>query len=535
MFILLLSNNFVQFLLGWEGVGISSYLLINFWFGRVAANRSAFQAIILNRIGDFGLMLGIVFLYYVFYTWDFEIIFNIAHLVQNTNYFLIFGYKLYILNCGLLFLLLGVIGKSAQIGLHMWLPAAMEGPTPVSALIHSSTMVVAGVYSVIRSSKLFEVYPFISILICFIGALTVLLASFLGIMQYDIKKVIAYSTCSQLGYMLFACGTFNYIGSVFHSLTHAFFKSLLFLCAGCIVHVFLGEQDIRYMGGLRNKMPSTFTIMFIGILTLNGIFFLSSFYSKEVILMVAYSFNNYLMFSMFLLVFFSLSLTSFYAFRLLYFIFFERPQTSFSGKVIETDYISFFCISILSIFSITIGFFLEDIFVGFGSVMWQNSISLSFKGLFEIEFMHYLFQYIPLILLFWGLYFFYIFEMYIKTLNFFRIFSYEIKSFGWDGFYKFLTFWSILFNSYSIFFKLLDRGFFELIEFLLLMRYFYEFEFILLIDNILNSINVILILMFFGLFLLSVIAIFIILKGVFFSQIFFFLFFVAFTILNYKN
>jgi proton-translocating NADH-quinone oxidoreductase chain L len=525
MFILLLSNNFVQFLLGWEGVGISSYLLINFWFGRVAANRSAFQAIILNRIGDFGLMLGIISLYFIFYTWDFEIIFNLSYLVINTNYFILFGYKFSILHFGLLFLLLGVIGKSAQIGLHMWLPAAMEGPTPVSALIHSSTMVVAGVYLVIRVSKLFEIYPFISILICFIGALTVLLASFLGIIQYDIKKVIAYSTCSQLGYMLFACGTYNYIGSVFHLLTHAFFKSLLFLCAGCIVHVFLGEQDIRYMGGLRNKMPGTFTIMLIGILTLNGIFFLSSFYSKEVILMVAYSFNNYYMYSMFLLVFFSLSLTSFYSFRLLYFIFFERPQVPYVKKVIETDYISFFCISILSFFSIVIGFFLEDNFVGLGTTLWQNSISISFNGLFEIEFMHNLFQYIPILLLFWGLYFFYLFEIYIKSLTFFRIFTFEIKSFGWDGVYKFLSFWLILFNSYSVFFKLLDRGFFELIEFLFLIRYFYEFDFIIFLDNILNSVNLLLFIFFIGIFLLSFILIYFYWFGIFFFNIFLFIFF----------
>jgi len=524
MFILILSNNFLQFLLGWEGVGISSYLLINFWFGRIAANRSALQAIILNRIGDFGLMVGIIFLYFVFFTWDFEIIFNISHLVYDLNFYTFFGYKIYFLHFGLLFLLLGVIGKSAQIGLHMWLPAAMEGPTPVSALIHSSTMVVAGIYLIIRTSKLFEIYPFISVLICFIGAITVLLSSFLGILQYDIKKVIAYSTCSQLGFMLFACGTFNYVGSVFHLITHAFFKSLLFLCAGCIVHAFIGEQDIRYMGNLRYKMPITFVIMFIGTLTLNGIFFLSSYYSKEVILMCSFNFNNFYMFSMFLLIFFSLSLTSFYSFRLIYFIFVEKPQIRFATSVKETELKSFFCILFLFIFSIVIGYILEDSFIGLGTNLWQNSVSISFNGLFEMEFLHNIFQYIPLIMLFWGLYFFYIFEIYLKSLSFFRIFSMEIKSFGWDGLYKSLSFWFVLFNSYSIFFKLLDRGFFEFIEYLTIIRYFYENNFYIFVNNTMNSIYKLVFVIFIGIFLLTFTAFYFLYFGIFFLNLIFFIF-----------
>jgi NADH:ubiquinone oxidoreductase subunit 5 (subunit L)/multisubunit Na+/H+ antiporter MnhA subunit len=389
-------------------------------------------------------------------------------------------------------------------------------------------MVVAGVYLVIRMSKLFEVYPFISIFICFIGALTILLSSFLGIIQYDIKKIIAYSTCSQLGYMLFACGTYNYIGSVFHLITHAFFKSLLFLCAGCIVHVFLGEQDIRYMGGLRNKMPIIFIIMFVGILTLNGIFFLSSFYSKEVILMCAFNLNNFYMYSMFLLVFFSLSLTSFYSFRLIYFIFFEGPQTRFIRNVSETDYKSFFCILFLFFFSIIIGFFLEENFIGIGTVLWQNSISVSFSSLFEIEFINVIFQYLPLIMLFWGLYFFYIFEIYFKSLSFIKIFSMEIRSFGWDGFYKYVSFWFVLFNSYSVFFKLLDRGFFELTEFLFLMRYFYTYEFYAFMDSILSSIYFLLFIIFVGIFLFVFSIIFVLNYGVFFLNL---LIFVLFCIL----
>lgn len=526
MFILVSANNFMQFLFGWEGVGISSYLLINFWFGRIVANRSAFQAIILNRIGDFGLMLGLIFLYLVFNTLDFDIIFNIASEFGNSSIFL-FNYPLKILNLAALFLLIGVMGKSAQIGLHTWLPSAMEGPTPVSALIHSSTMVVAGVFLVIRCSKLFETCSFILIFVCFIGALTILLSSFLGIVQYDIKKIIAYSTCSQLGYMLFACGLYNYVGSAFHLVTHAFFKSLLFLCAGCIVHAFNGEQDIRFMGLLRNKLPGTYIIMFVGVLTLNGIFFTSSFYSKEILLGGAFLVNDVFGFSAFILAFLSISLTSFYSFRLIYFVFFETPQSRLSATSYETDFLTFFCIFLLFIFTIFFGFFIEDFFVGFGTLIWQNSLSLNFFKIFEVEFIDFVFQFLPFICVFWGFYLFYIFENFIKTLSFLKFFGFEVHSFGWDGLHKLVSFWAVLFYSYSVFFKILDKGIFEFLEYLSLVRLFYMFNILKNIDLTLNSLQKLLFVFFNSIISLIFLVYFIILNGFFYLLIFSFVIFLV--------
>ena len=283
MLILVTGNNFLQMFVGWEGVGLSSYLLINFWFTRIQANKSAIKAMLVNRVGDFFILLGLFSIYYVFNSLDYDIVFSLVPLVTDLK-LLFINFEISAIDLICLFLFLGAMGKSAQLGLHTWLPDAMEGPTPVSALIHAATMVTAGVFLLARCSYLFEFSPFVLNLIMFIGASTAFFASTTGLFQNDIKKVIAYSTCSQLGYMMIACGTSGYAAGMFHLTNHAFFKALLFLSAGSIIHALADEQDMRKMGGLLKFLPFTYSMMFIGSLSLMGFPFLTGFYSKDLIL-----------------------------------------------------------------------------------------------------------------------------------------------------------------------------------------------------------------------------------------------------------
>ena len=273
MLILVTGDNFLQLFVGWEGVGLCSYLLINFWFSRIQANKAAIKAMVLNRIGDFGLALGIFVIFSVFKSVDYATVFALApFFIDSTFNFLNLDFLVIDLVCFLLFI--GAIGKSAQLGLHTWLPDAMEGPTPVSALIHAATMVTAGVFLLTRSSILFEYSPLLLNFIALIGASTAFFAATIGLMQNDMKRIIAYSTCSQLGYMMFACGLSNYNVGVFHLVNHAFFKALLFLGAGSVIHGISDEQDIRKMGGLKNLLPFTYSMMLIGSFALIGFPFL---------------------------------------------------------------------------------------------------------------------------------------------------------------------------------------------------------------------------------------------------------------------
>lgn len=254
MLILITSNNFLQMFVGWEGVGLASYLLINFWFTRIQANKAAIKAMLVNRVGDFFILLAIFALYFVFNTLDYDLIFSLSPIVTKYKISAC-GFSFYILDVICVLLLLGAMGKSAQLGLHTWLPDAMEGPTPVSALIHAATMVTAGVFLIIRCSFLFEFSPISLHFVTLIGSLTAFFAATVGLFQNDIKRVIAYSTCSQLGYMIFACGLSSYEVSLFHLSNHAFFKALLFLGAGSIIHAVADEQDMRKMGGLKKYCP----------------------------------------------------------------------------------------------------------------------------------------------------------------------------------------------------------------------------------------------------------------------------------------
>jgi len=291
MLILVTGNNFLQMFVGWEGVGLSSYLLINFWFTRIQANKAAIKAMLVNRIGDFALLLAIFSIYFIFESLDYDVVFNLVPIFIDSK-IIIKNFEVSAIDLICILLFIGAMGKSAQIGLHSWLPDAMEGPTPVSALIHAATMVTAGVFLISRCSFLFEFSPIALVVVTIVGSGTAFFASTTGLFQNDLKKVIAYSTCSQLGYMVFACGLSSYEVGLFHLSNHAFFKALLFLGAGSIIHAVNDEQDMRRMGGLRSLLPFSYAIMLIGSLALIGFPFLTGFYSKDTILELAYAKYN---------------------------------------------------------------------------------------------------------------------------------------------------------------------------------------------------------------------------------------------------
>src|ERR1700736_2369671 len=292
MLALVTANDFVQMFFGWEGVGLASYLLIGFWYDRSSANDAAIKAFVVNRVGDFGFALGIFAVFVIFGSLDFDTVFGKSPTAVGTTINFL-GWQVPSLTLACILLFIGAMGKSAQLGLHTWLPDAMEGPTPVSALIHAATMVTAGVYMVARLSPLFEYAPAALAIVCVVGGSTAIFAASVGMAQNDIKRVIAYSTCSQLGYMFFALGVSAYSAAIFHLMTHAFFKALLFLGAGSVIPAMAGEQDMRKMGGLARAIPKTTGLMWIGSRALAGIgipgvFGFAGFYSKDMILEAAY-------------------------------------------------------------------------------------------------------------------------------------------------------------------------------------------------------------------------------------------------------
>lgn len=350
MIVLVTSNNLVQLFIGWEGVGLCSYLLINFWFTRIQANKAAIKAMVVNKVGDVGVLLGMILLWKIFGTLEYNCVFPLSYVGLENEI---------ILSCISFLLLIGVIGKSAQIGLHMWLPDAMEGPTPVSALIHAATMVTAGVFLIIRMSPFFEQTPLILLIIVFLGSLTAFFTSTIGLTQNDLKKVIAYSTCSQLGYMVMICGFSQYNSSLFHLLNHGFFKALLFLSAGSIIHALTDEQDVRKMGSMRYITPLSYACIFIGSISLMGLPFLTGFYSKDLILELVYG-EHYLSYALWLGLL-AASLTAFYSFRLIYFTFVNKPQGSFLAfkHSHEGMWNLTSPLIILLIFSIIVGYMLQ--------------------------------------------------------------------------------------------------------------------------------------------------------------------------------
>src|SRR5438034_5996952 len=311
MLMLVLGNNFLVMFVGWEGVGLCSYLLIGYWYEKKSASDAGKKAFITNRIGDWGFILGIFLVFYTFGTLDFRAVQNAAGAmpIETTH----FG----VLSVICLLLFIGAIGKSAQIPLYVWLPDAMEGPTPVSALIHAATMVTAGVYMIGRNAALFHQAPLVMAIVAIVGVLTALMAASIGLVQNDIKRVLAYSTVSQLGYMFTAMGVGAFAAGAFHLMTHAFFKALLFLGSGSVIHAMAGEQDMRHMGGLRKYLPVTFATMMIGTLAIAGIFPLAGFFSKDEILFQAFLRNK----AIWVIAVATALMTAFYMFRLMYMTF----------------------------------------------------------------------------------------------------------------------------------------------------------------------------------------------------------------------
>jgi len=320
MLTLVTSNNLLQLFFGWEGVGVASYLLIGFWFKKPSANAAAIKAFVVNRVGDFGLIIAISLIFLTFHSISFGEIFEQAP-TMNFETYQFFGVSLRAIDVICILLFMGAMGKSAQIFLHTWLADAMEGPTPVSALIHAATMVTAGVFLVARCSPLFELSPIALDIVTIVGATTAIFAATIAVTQNDIKKVIAYSTCSQLGYMFFACGVSAYSAGIFHLYTHAFFKALLFLGAGSVIHAMHHEQDIRKMGGIWKKIPFTYAMFWIGSIALIGFPPFSGFYSKDVILEAAYMSHSQFGHLAFILGILAAFLTAFYSFRLIFLVF----------------------------------------------------------------------------------------------------------------------------------------------------------------------------------------------------------------------
>jgi len=365
MLFLVSSSNLVQLFLGWEGVGLTSYLLIGFWNHKDSANNAALKAFIANRVGDFGLLLALFSIFIIFGTLNINEIMVLINSHVDT-YFEFLGARIHAITLICILLFVGCMGKSAQFGLHVWLPDAMEGPTPVSALIHAATMVTAGVFLLIIMSPLLEASSFSRDFILIIGSITCLFASSVAIFQNDIKRIIAYSTCSQLGYMFMAIGVSAYSAAYFHLLSHAFFKALLFLGAGCVIHSMSDEQNIKKMGGLFNKIPLTYFTMLIGSFSLLGLPFFSGYYSKDIIIELLYLSESKFSFYFFLASVLGVLFTSIYSVRLLIYVFHGKSNSD--EKVIahihESPMIMIVPLVILSSFAVFFGMFSQSFFFG---------------------------------------------------------------------------------------------------------------------------------------------------------------------------
>ena len=376
MLMLVTADNFLQLYFGWEGVGLCSYFLIGFWYDRPAANAAAIKAFIVNRVGDFGFALGIFAIFLAFNTLDFDAVFAAAPaMAGKTFHFLSWELDIVTTICVLLFI--GAMGKSAQLGLHTWLPDAMEGPTPVSALIHAATMVTAGVYLVVRCSPLFEYAPIALVLVTVVGATTAIVTASIGLVQNDIKRVIAYSTCSQLGYMFFAAGVSAYSAAIFHLFTHGFFKALLFLGAGSVIHAMSDEQDMRKMGGIAKLLPITYVLMWVGSLALAGMPFFAGFFSKDMVLEAAYAAGSGVGEYAFYLGLVAAAFTGFYSWRLIFMTFHGRARAGEAVMVHVHEAPRSMTITniLLAVGAIFSGWLAVDLLVGEGRAeFWGSSI-----------------------------------------------------------------------------------------------------------------------------------------------------------------
>jgi len=376
MLMLVTADNFVQMFFGWEGVGVASYLLIGFWYHKESANRAAMKAFIVNRVGDFGFALGIFGVFAIFGTLDFDTVFGQVPEHANST-FAFLGGEFGTMDTLCLLLFIGAMGKSAQFFLHTWLPDAMEGPTPVSALIHAATMVTAGVFLVCRLSPMFEYASGAAAFVTYVGATTAFFAATVGLVQNDIKRIVAYSTCSQLGYMFFAAGVGAYEAAMFHLFTHAFFKALLFLGCGSVIHAMGDEQDIRRMGGLWKMILPTYILMMVGTMALTGVPPFAGFFSKDMVLEAAYaagsSAGNYA----FWIGIFVAAMTAFYSWRLVFKVF-HGPRNGTAdayAHIHESPYVMLIPMGVLLIGSVIAGAMFYFGFVGDGAHnFWGHSI-----------------------------------------------------------------------------------------------------------------------------------------------------------------
>nr|DAD54850.1 TPA_asm: NADH dehydrogenase subunit 5 [Phytophthora agathidicida] len=538
MIILVTGDNFMQMFVGWEGVGFCSYLLINFWFTRLQANKAAIKAMLVNRISDLILLLGVLTIFYNIRTIEYFSTFAAISIVKDFK-FIFFNYILSIIDVACILIFIGAMGKSAQIFFHLWLPDAMEGPTPVSALIHAATMVTAGVYLTARCSPMFEYSMFSLKVITIIGASTAFFASTVGLVQNDFKKIVAYSTCSQLGYMFFACGLSNYPLAIFHLSNHAYFKALLFLCSGAVIHAMGDEQDIRKMGGLRRILPFTYIMFLIGSLSLMGFPFLTGFYSKDLILEVAFvSFSETGHFAYWLGTI-GAFFTAFYSTRLLFFAFLS--ETNAYKNIIKNAHDvpleMGIPLGLLAFGSIFIGYISKDMFVGLGSNFWNNSIYINplNNQMIDAEFLPTFFKILPVILSFCGLfgafylYFFKFKFLYNLKISEYGLYFYNFLNRKWyfdKIYYEFINQY-ILQIGYNVTYKMIDKGLIEMCGpyglttiftflsqriILLQTGYIYHYSLLMLISTIflINIIffsiiyyfNVIIILLFLFIFLL---------------------------------
>lgn len=468
MLFLVSSSNLIQLFVGWEGVGLCSFLLINFWFTRHQANKSAIKAVLMNRFGDIALLLAISLLAYYTKSVSFADIYVSSSLLLE-EIFVFKGIFFSVADLVSFCLILAAVGKSAQLGLHTWLPDAMEGPTPVSALIHAATMVTAGIFLLLRGSHILDLSVYAKPIILVVGALTALFGASVGAFQNDIKKVVAYSTCSQLGYMAVACGLGAYNLAAFHLYNHAFFKALLFLSAGAVIHAVNDEQDMRRMGGLAGILPLSHISFLVGSLSLMGLPFLTGFYSKDLILELALA-GSGLHFFVYTLILAAAFFTSYYSIRLMLMVFWGKPQGI--RKVVESAHEPglFMSLPLVVLFIATCftGYVSKDLFVGFGSDFWKGSIStpssyINMLVLAEVE-ISTLFKQAPLIVSFVAsLLAYLVFSSGSRlTKPVTAIVSFFSKKWYWDAIYnRFVSYPIIKGFFYEGVFRSVDKGILE--------------------------------------------------------------------------
>jgi len=474
MIFMCLSPNFLQFFIGWEGIGLCSYLLINFWFTRIQANKAALKALIVNRIGDISLLISFSLIFQLFYNLDFEIVCSLVPYLQYKTTFFLFNpiSSIYFITIGII---IGAVGKSAQFGLHNWLPDAMEGPTPVSALLHAATMVTAGVFLLLKCHFFFTLTlqtENLSQIMTFWGIFTAFFAASIAAFQVDLKKIIAYSTCSQLGYMFFMLGQYQYALTFFHLCNHGFFKALLFLSAGAIIHSTHNNQDTRRYGSLQKIFLILYVLNIIGIIAITGFPFITGFYSKDVIIettFIIFHFNNNIFYWLSLL---TASLTAFYSYKIIIIIFFGTfKNTRISlEKIHYPSLVIVMPLMILSLGSLCLGYFCSDFFIGVGTNTFNFLILPQMNYNLDIEYISPRIKNLPILFSFISLIILIIIRLYFYKLliknnifinKFFTIRSFVSLKFYIDIIYNsiFNFFYSCSYNIY----KLLDKTLFEIV------------------------------------------------------------------------